>query len=44
VLAPNAVDYYEKKELEQAVKASIALNNSNKTKPVIVVKSRTEQQ
>ena len=43
VLAPNAVEHYEKEMLDKAMKASLS-NIPQKTKPVIVVRPMKQQQ
>jgi len=44
VLAPNAVEHYEKQMLDKAMKASISQNTPRKAKPVIVVKPMRQEQ
>jgi len=44
VLAPNAVEHYEKQMLDKAMKASMSQNTPRKAKPVIVVKPMKQEQ
>ena len=44
VLAPNAIEHYEKQMLDKAMKASISQNTQRKAKPVIVVKPMKQEQ
>jgi len=41
VLAPNAVDYYENKMMEQATRESLKTSHRSKKRPQIVVKSQS---